>query len=69
MAEHQVGSPSLAVRRADNHRRGFAPLRTPPSDSRRTDSSALLDMIRKGQIDCHDGEVLSAADQFYSLAF
>jgi hypothetical protein len=26
-------------------------------------------MIRKGQIDCHDGEVLSAADQFYSLAF
>jgi hypothetical protein len=30
MAEHQVGSTSLAVRRPDNHRRGFAPLRTPP---------------------------------------
>ena len=28
-----------------------------------------MHMIRKGQIDCHDGEVLSAADQFYSLAF
>ena len=27
-----------------------------------------MHMIRKGQIDCHDGEVLSAADQFYSLA-
>jgi putative transposase len=26
-------------------------------------------MIRKGQRDCHDGEVLSAADQFYPLAF
>lgn len=41
MAEHQVGSPSPTVRRADNHRRGFAPLRTPPSDSRRTQSSTL----------------------------
>jgi hypothetical protein len=30
MAEHQVGSASLPVRWADNHRRGFAPLRTPP---------------------------------------
>ena len=28
-----------------------------------------MHMIRKGQIDYHDGEVLSAADQFYSLAF
>jgi transposase-like protein len=28
-----------------------------------------MHMIRKGQIHCHDGEVLSAADQFYSLAF
>jgi hypothetical protein len=30
MAEHQVGSASLPVRWADNHRRGFAPLRKPP---------------------------------------
>ena len=28
-----------------------------------------MHMIRKGQIECHDGEVLSAVDQFYSLAF
>jgi putative transposase len=28
-----------------------------------------MHMIRKGQLDGHDGEVLSAADQFYSLAF
>jgi hypothetical protein len=28
-----------------------------------------MHMIRKAQIDCHDGEVSSAADQFYSLAF
>jgi hypothetical protein len=41
MAEHQVGSASLTVRQADNHRRGFAPLRTPPSDSRRTHISTL----------------------------
>jgi hypothetical protein len=41
MAEHQVGSASLTVKQADNHRRGFAPLRTPPSDSRRTQSSTL----------------------------
>jgi putative transposase len=27
-----------------------------------------MHMIRKGQLDGHDGEVLSAADQFYSLA-
>ena len=38
MAEHQVGSPSFLSRQADNHRRGFAPLRKPPSDSRRTES-------------------------------
>lgn len=28
-----------------------------------------MHMIHKGQLDAHDGEVLSAADQFYSLAF
>jgi len=28
-----------------------------------------MHMIRKGQLDGHDGEVLSAADRFYSLAF
>jgi len=28
-----------------------------------------MHMIRKGQLDGHDGEVLCAADQFYSLAF
>lgn len=28
-----------------------------------------MHMIRKEQLDGHDGEVLSAADQFYSLAF
>jgi putative transposase len=28
-----------------------------------------MHMIRKGQLDGHDGEVWSAADQFYSLAF
>ena len=28
-----------------------------------------MHMIRKRQLDGHDGEVLSAADQFYSLAF
>jgi hypothetical protein len=28
-----------------------------------------MHMIRKGQLDGHRGEVLSAADQFYSLAF
>ena len=28
-----------------------------------------MHMIRKGHLDCPDGEVLSAADQYYSLAF
>jgi transposase-like protein len=28
-----------------------------------------MHMIRKGQLDCHDGEVLCDADQFNSLAF
>jgi putative transposase len=28
-----------------------------------------MHMIRKRQLECHDGEVLFAADQFYSLAF
>jgi hypothetical protein len=36
MAEHQVGSARLTIKHADNHRRGFAPPGTPPSDSRRT---------------------------------
>jgi hypothetical protein len=40
-AEHQVGSASLTVSQADNHRRGFARLRTAPSDSRRTRPSTL----------------------------
>ena len=28
-----------------------------------------MHMIKKGQLECHDGEALSAADQCYSLAF
>jgi putative transposase len=28
-----------------------------------------MHMIKKGQLDCPDGEVMSAAEQFYSLAF
>jgi len=28
-----------------------------------------MHMIKKGQLDCRDGEVTSAAEQFYSLAF
>jgi hypothetical protein len=41
MAEHQVGSALPTVKQADNHRRGFAPPGTPPSDSRRTHISTL----------------------------
>jgi transposase-like protein len=29
---------------------------------------AIMHMIRKGQLDCPNGQVASAADQFYSLA-
>ena len=28
----------------------------------------IMHMLKKGQLDCHDGQVASAADQFYSLA-
>ena len=28
-----------------------------------------MHMVKKGQLDCPKGEALSAADQFYSLAF
>ena len=28
-----------------------------------------MHMIRKGQLDCPEGTVMSAAQQFYSLAF
>jgi len=28
-----------------------------------------MHMVKKGQLDCPNGEALSAADQFYSLAF
>jgi len=28
-----------------------------------------MHMIKKGQLNCPDGQVTSAADQFYSLAF
>ena len=29
----------------------------------------MMHMIKKGKLNCHDGQVTSAADQFYSLAF
>ena len=49
MAEHQVGSASLFVRRTDNHRRGFTPLRTPPSDLSshvlRKDTVAIMQQV------------------------
>ena len=53
----------------------FRRRKRPVGKSWRMDETSIITgietmhMIRQGQIDCHDGEVLSAANQFYSLAF